>query len=72
MEGWIARVGMPGFAPTQGHIPSGVAYLGHACEAIRSGRIQRAMILSKASLFLGRITDLYDGVSFVVEANPGA
>ena len=72
MAAFIERVGMPGFAPTQGHIPSGVAYLGHACEAIRAGSIQRAMILSKASLFLGRVTDLYDGVSFVLEANPGA
>ena len=72
MDALIDRVGMPGFAPTQGHIPSGVAYLGHACDAIRRGEIRRAMILSKASLFLGRITDLYDGVSFVVETNPGA
>jgi betaine reductase len=71
MDAFVARVGMPGFAPTQGHIPSGVAYLGHASEAIRSGAIRRAMVLSKASLFLGRCTELYDGVSFVIEANPG-
>jgi betaine reductase len=71
MDEFVQRVGMPGFAPTQGHIPSGVAYLGHASEAIRSGAIRRAMVLSKASLFLGRCTELYDGVSFVLEANPG-
>jgi betaine reductase len=29
------------------------------------------MILSKASLFLGRITELFDGVSFLLERNPG-
>jgi betaine reductase len=71
MEEFISHAGMPGFAPTQGHIPSGVAYIGHAIEAIRSGQIRRAMILSKASLFLNRLTGLYDGVSFVLEANAG-
>jgi betaine reductase len=71
MQAFINRVGMVGFAPTQGHIPSGVAFIGHALEAMRSGRIRRAMILSKASLFLNRLTSLYDGVSFVLEDNPG-
>jgi hypothetical protein len=70
METFIDRVGMVGYAPTQGHIPSGVAYIGHALEAMRRGRMQRAMILSKASLFLNRLTELYDGVSFVLEDNP--
>jgi len=70
MPGFIERIGMPGFAPTQGHIPSGVAYIGHAIEAMRAGRMKRAMILSKASLFLNRLTGLYDGVSFVLEDNP--
>ena len=63
---------MPGFAPTQGHIPSAVPYLGHAAQAMRDGTIGRAMFLCKASLFLNRITELFDGVSFVVECNPGA
>jgi len=69
MQAFIDRIGMPGFAPTQGHIPSGVAYIGHALDAIRAGRMQRVMILSKASIFLNRLTELYDGVSFVLEAN---
>jgi betaine reductase len=69
MQAFIERIGMVGFAPTQGHIPSGVAYIGHALESLRAGRIERAMILSKASLFLNRLTELYDGVSFVLEAN---
>ena len=30
MKAWIKAIGMPGFAPTQGHIPSAVPYLGHA------------------------------------------
>ena len=70
MPEFVARIGMPGFAPTQGHIPSGVAYLGHALEALTSGRYRRVMVLSKASLFLNRLTELYDGVSFVLERNP--
>jgi betaine reductase len=70
MQAFIDRIGMPGFAPTQGHIPSGVAYIGHALDALQRGRLQRVMILSKASLFLNRLTGLYDGVSFVLEANP--
>jgi betaine reductase len=70
MQAFINRVGMVGFAPTQGHIPSGVAYIGHALDKIGGGALQRVMILSKASLFLNRLTDLYDGVSFVLESNP--
>ena len=72
MNDFIARVGMPGFAPTQGHVPSAVPYLGHAADALRRGEIRRAMFIGKASLFLGRVTDLYDGVSFLLEPNPAA
>ena len=67
MDGFAAGRGMPGFAPTQGHIPAGVPYLGHAQRAMRRGEIDRAMIVAKGSLFLGRMTQLVDGVSFVVE-----
>lgn len=69
MPAFIERVGMPGFAPTQGHVPSGVPYVGHAIEAMRQGRIRRAMFVCKASLFLNRMTELYDGVSFLLEAH---
>lgn len=71
MEGFIERVGMPGWAPTQGHVPSGVPYIAHADEALRRRSIGRVMVLSKASLFLSRLTELFDGVSFVLESNPG-
>ncbi len=71
MAEFIQDAGMPGFAPTQGHIPSGVPYLGFAREMILSGEINRAMIIGKGSLFLGRLTNLFDGVSFMVEKNPG-
>ena len=30
------------------------------------------MIIGKGSLFLGRMTNLFDGVSFVIRANTGA
>ena len=29
------------------------------------------MIIGKGSLFLGRMTNLFDGVSFVIQANSG-
>lgn len=72
MQTFINRIGMTGYAPTQGHIPSGVAYIGHALEELNQSRISRVMVLSKASLFLNRLTELYDGVSFVLEANPAS
>ncbi len=64
---FVKRHGLRGFAPTQGHIPSGVPYLGHALDAIKAGEIQRAMIIGKGSLFLGRLTNLADGASFILE-----
>ncbi|MBC8208557.1 MAG: glycine reductase [Desulfobulbaceae bacterium] len=70
MASWISRIGMVGFAPTQGHIPSAMPYIGHAMTAMARGEIRRAMFLSRASLFLNRCTDLLDGVSFVLERNP--
>lgn len=72
MLDFISGHGMTGWAPTQGHIPSGVPYLGFAREDILSGKIERAMIVGKGSLFLGRLTNLFDGVSFVVQKNTGA
>lgn len=67
MADFIKTRGMKGFAHTQGHIPSGVPYMGHAVEAINSGKITRAMIIGKGSLFLGRLTNLADGLSFLME-----
>ena len=67
----IVQRGMPGFVATQGHIPSGVPYVGHALEAFRAGTLRRAMIIGKGSLFLGRLTNLADGASFLVEGPSG-
>ena len=67
-----AKHGMMGWAPTQGHIPSGVPYIGFAREEIMNGEIKKAMIIGKGSLFLGRMTNLFDGVSFVMQTNTSA
>ena len=66
MAEFVRSRGMIGYAPTQGHIPSAVAYLGHALRAIESGAIKNAMFISKGSLFLGRMTQLSDGCSFLL------
>ncbi|NPV89482.1 MAG: glycine reductase [Firmicutes bacterium] len=71
IQEFVEQHGIPGFAPTQGHIPSGVPYLGHAREDIVGGRIEKAMIISKGSLFLGRMTNLFDGVSIILQRNDG-
>lgn len=68
---FIKQHGMTGWAPTQGHIPSGVPYLGFLRDEILEGKTNKAMIIGKGSLFLGRMTNLFDGVSFVVEKNSG-
>ena len=70
MPAFIQKHGMLGFSPTQGHIASGIPYLGHALDRMRDGTMQRAMFLAKGSLFLGRMTQMSDGVSFIVENNP--
>ena len=71
LPAFIEKHGLVGWAPTQGHIPSGVPYIGFGCEDIMSGKIKNAMIIGKGSLFLGRMTNLFDGVSFVIQANSG-
>ena len=72
LNNFITDHGMVGWAPTQGHIPSGVPYLGFARQDMLDGKIKNAMIIGKGSLFLGRMTNLFDGTSFVIQANTGA
>ncbi|MCL4458879.1 MAG: glycine/sarcosine/betaine reductase complex component C subunit beta [Chloroflexi bacterium] len=69
LEEFIAIHGMPGFSPTQGHIPAAIPFLGHAREAMLAGKMERAMFVAKGSLFLGRMTNLSDGMSFLLERN---
>ena len=71
INAFVEKHGMPGWAPTQGHIPSGVPYLGFARDDIMSGKIEKSMIVGKGSLFLGRMTNLFDGVSFIMQKNSG-
>ncbi len=71
LPAFVKEHGLVGWAPTQGHIPSGVPYIGFASEDIVSGKIKNAMIIGKGSLFLGRMTNQFDGVSFVMQANTG-
>lgn len=68
---FIKEKGLPGWAPTQGHIPSGVPYIGFMLDDLTEGTKNRAMFVGKGSLFLGRMTNLFDGASFVVERNTG-
>lgn len=68
---FVEKHGMSGWAPTQGHIPSGVPYLGYAIEDIMAGKINRIMLIGKGSLFLGRMTNLFDGISVIIEKNNG-
>jgi len=69
MEDFVHTRGMLGYAPTQGHIPSAIVYLGHAVERLRAKQIRHALLIAKGSLFLGRMTQLSDGCSFLVDRN---
>jgi betaine reductase len=71
MDAFIKKHGVIGFAHTQGHIPSGVPFIGIACDAIRAGTMKRVMIIGKGSLFLARLTNLADGGSFLIEPSKG-
>ena len=41
MEDFVRHRGMLGYAPTQGHIPSAIVYLGHAMESLRAKKFVR-------------------------------
>ena len=69
---FIHEHGMPGFAPTQGHVASAVPYLAHALDGLRDGWLKNAFFLAKGSLFLGRMTQMSDGLSFLLERNPAS
>ena len=71
LPNFIKQHGYPGYAPTQGHIPSGAPIVGHGIDHIKSGVLKNFMVIGKGSLFLGRMTNLFDGISILVEKNPG-
>jgi betaine reductase len=71
IERFVVERGMVGFSPTQGHIASALPYMAHAVDGLRAGRLRRTLFLAKGSLFLGRMTQMSDGLSFILERNGG-
>lgn len=70
LEAFVKDRGMPGFCPTQGHVPAAVPFIGHAMNRMKEGSMKRTMLVAKGSLFLGRMSQLSDGMSFLIECNP--
>ncbi len=64
---FVKEHGMPGYAPTQGHLASSLCYLPHALERLTTGNAERVMLIAKGSLFLGRMSQLSDGMSVLLE-----
>jgi betaine reductase len=67
---FIKEKGLPGFAPTQGHIASALAYMPHAVQGLTQGRFDKCFLFARASLFLGQMTQLSDGMSVLLERHP--
>jgi glycine/sarcosine/betaine reductase complex component C subunit beta len=67
LDGFERAHGLPGFSPTQGHVASAIPWLPHGLAALRAGEIGSTMLLAKGSLFLGRMTELADGMSILLE-----
>lgn len=72
LASFTEKHGFVGWAPVQGHIPSGAPCMGVVREDIMAGEYKKAMVIGKGSLFLGRMTNLFDGVSFIIQENSGA
>jgi hypothetical protein len=71
LDRFVEIHGMLGFSPTQGHIASAVPVLGHSIRKMMANEMKNTMFLAKGSLFLGRVTQLSDGISFLLERNKG-
>ena len=67
LDGFEREHGLPGFSPTQGHVASAVPWLPHGLQGLRSGELGSTMLVAKGSLFLGRMTELADGMSILLE-----
>ncbi len=66
---FVATRGMPGFAPTQGHIASALCYVPHARARLMGGGATRVQLIAKGSLFLGRMSEQSDGMSVIIQRN---
>ena len=71
IDAFVAERGMPGYAPTQGHLASAICYLPHALTRLTAGDAERVLLLAKGSLFLGRMSQRSDGMSVLLERNGG-
>lgn len=69
IDAFVEQRGMPGFAPTQGHLASALCYLPHALDRLTDGEARRVLLLAKGSLFLGRMSRASDGMSVLLERN---
>ena len=67
VEAFERTHGMPGFVPTQGHIPAALPYLAHALPRLRDGSLRNALFIAKGSLFLGKMTNMSDGMSVLLD-----
>src|SRR5437667_11366045 len=61
MPAFVRTRGLPGFSPTQGHIPSAIPYLPHAIRGLTEGTMKRVHFIAKGSLCRGRIAGFSDG-----------
>jgi betaine reductase len=66
---FVQTRGMPGFAPTQGHIASALCYVPHARARLMGGGARRVQLIAKGSLFLGRMSEQSDGMSVILQSN---
>ena len=69
IAGFARAKGVCGYAPTQGHIASGFVYMPHALREMAAGAIRNCLLVARASLFLGQMTELTDGMSVLIERN---
>jgi glycine/sarcosine/betaine reductase complex component C subunit beta len=67
MPAFVRDRGLTGFSPTQGHIASAVPWIPHAVSRAADGTLSTTMLMAKGSLFLGRMTRLWDGASLTLE-----
>lgn len=67
IEDFLMTRCVAGYAPTQGHVASAICLLPYVLQQMRAGRLQRAQLVAKGSLFLGRMTAISDGMSVVIE-----
>ncbi len=68
INAFVQKHGMPGFAPTQGHLASAICFLGHAREMLMAKEIETVQLVAKGSLFLGMMSRQSDGMSVLLEA----